>query len=192
MLSQLKRLMVLTLTAIVTTTGAAAEFSASFNSLGGTNWQVEYSILNTNDFQIHEFTVFFGLDITQSIESAIAPGTWDMLVVQPDHQIPSDGYVDGLNPSVGISPNSSLTQIIVSFSSLVQNPAIPQRFEIRDLVSFALLESGFTSVSPVPEANKLICLLLGCLIVAMRVRTAAHSPAERLTRPRWPLAIGRG
>lgn len=137
--------------------GSAAVISFTKTSLGGTQWRYDYSVAATaTDSTIDEFTIFFDPLRYANLILESAPPGWDALIIQPDTQIPADGFFDALALDVGINPGTSLNQFSVSFDFLSTGAPGGQRFDIVDPNNFATLSTGFTTpavVDPPPTSN---------------------------------------
>jgi hypothetical protein len=120
--------------------------------LGGATWRYDYSIGNdTLAGDIEEFTIYFPPDLYANLVGGATPG-WDILVVQPDPQIPDDGFYDGLTLGPGgIAPGATATGFSITFEYLGQGNPGTQAFEVVDPQTFAPLFAGSTVAAAVPH-----------------------------------------
>ena len=73
-------------------------------NLGGTTWEYSYTVENdTLGSDIEEFTIYFDLGLYENLVVVSTPADWDPLVIEPDANIPDDGFYDALALSAGIS-----------------------------------------------------------------------------------------
>lgn len=139
------------------TTGSAAVISFTQTLLGGTQWRYDYSVAATaTDSTIDEFTIFFDPLRYANLVLESAPPSLDALVIQPDTQIPADGFFDVLVLNGGINPGTSLGPFSVSFDFLGTGTPGAQRFDIVDPNTFSTLSTGFTTpavIAPPPTSN---------------------------------------
>lgn len=146
----------------------------SIPSATGNTWEYNYTVNNnTLGFDIEEFTVYFDFGVYENLSIASAPATWDPLVIQPDSfEGTSDpGFYDALALGTAIAPGNSLGIFSVRFDYLGEGTPGSQFFEIVDTSTFAALDSGQTSLVPVPAAFWLFGSgLLGLIGVARRMK----------------------
>lgn len=141
-------------------------------SQGGNNWRYEYSVANDSlEAPILEFTLYFPLDRYANLTVDGGPPGWDPLVVQPDADLPDDGFYDALALGGGIAPGATLAGFGVAFSYLGAGAPASQRFEVIHPVSFATLDAGNTAPVPLPgSAAGLATALLAAAAVRARRR----------------------
>jgi hypothetical protein len=165
---------VLLLQACLAGAAGAATIQYSATNLGGSSW--EYSYLVSNDTlgaPLEEFTVFFEVGLYQNLALTGSPADWDSVVVQPDDQLPDDGYLDSLAQVAGIAVSGSLGGFSVSFDFLGQGTPAAQPFDIVDPDTFAVLESGTTTVVPAPAGLWLAMTGVGMIAARARKRSAS-------------------
>lgn len=124
-------------------------------SLGGNSYQYNYTVINDGSLpssaDVEGFQVFFDYDDYDNLAVVAAPGPWDALVFQPDAGFLLDGVFDALaDPGPGIANGNLLGGFSVSFDWLPGGTPGDQPFEIYDANDFSVLESGNTTLSPVP------------------------------------------
>lgn len=142
----------------------AATISYEITNIVNNRWQYSYSVYNNslaND--IDEFSIFFDVNFFENLTISNVPLNWDPLLIQPDSFLPDDGYFDALALGAGIAPGSTLGGFIIEFDYLFSGPPGNQYFEIRDAISFDLLESGNTVLTgaSIPEPNTVWLALIG-------------------------------
>ncbi len=145
---------------------AAAVITFDATNVGGNTWQYDYEVANDSlGADIEEFSIFFAPGVYENLSVSGTPVGWDSLVVEPDTEIPDDGWLDSLALGAGIAPNSLLAGFSVRFDWLGQGAPGSQDFAIIDPLSFETLESGSTrsAGTPVPEPGTLALLGLGLL-----------------------------
>jgi len=131
----------------------ATTVSYSVASLGGNAWEYSYNVANDSlSNSIEEFSIFFGVNLFNNLQSPQAPATWDPIVIQPDPVLSDDGYYDALNTVIGIAPGETLAGFTVRFDYLGIGTPGSQFFEIIDPTTFSTLDSGMTTVVPLPAA----------------------------------------
>jgi len=140
------------LPAVVTTTHATT-VSYSVASLGGDAWEYSYSVTNDSlSSNIEEFSIFFDVGLFDSLQSPQAPTTWDPIVVQPDPGLPDGGFYDALSAAIGIAPGETLAGFTVRFDYFGAGVPGSQFFQVFDPNDFSILDSGMTTVVPLPAA----------------------------------------
>jgi len=122
-------------------------------NISGNTWEYSYTVNNdTLGIDIDEFTVYFDSGDYTNLSLPSAPGTWDPLAVQPDNFMNNNGFYDALALSGGIAAGISMGGFSVRFDYLGAGTPGSQLFEIVDPSDFSILDSGQTSVIPVPPA----------------------------------------
>ena len=140
------------------------------SNISGSTWEYTYTVSNdTLGLNIDEFTVYFDFGLYQNLAPVSAPATWDPLVVEPDNFLGNDGFYDALALSGGVTPGNSIGSYSVRFDYLGTGTPGSQRFEVVDPTTFDVLDSGLTSLIPVPAAVWLFASgLIGLTVIARR------------------------
>lgn len=148
----------------------AATVTYSTTYISANTWEYTYTVANnTLGANLEEFTIFFDVARYENLAVTGSPVAWDSLVVQPDPFLPDNGFLDSLALVAGIAPGASLSGFAVSFDYLGSGPPGPQPFDIVDPATFATLESGMTTVVPLPAAIWLLLAGLAALGVSGRI-----------------------
>lgn len=176
--------------ALVGVLAASAAMSArattvtyDLNFVSGTTWQYDFSVSNnTLSGDIEELTIYFDLSAFTNLLAVAAPADWDPIVVQPDTNLPQDGFFDWAALAGGVVPGQSLGlfQVTVDFSG-GGAPAGP-RFEVVDPDNFsALLDFGVavSSANPVPEPGTWALLAAAGLAFSLRGRPSRGTLLKR-------------
>ncbi|WP_064042033.1 hypothetical protein [Methylomonas koyamae] len=153
---------------------SAASVSYEITNILGSRWQYNYSVYNNslaND--IEEFLIFFDHNAYANLTVGGTPINWDPLVIQPDALLPDDGYFDVLALGSGIVPGTSLPGFLIEFDYLFSGTPGSQYFEVRDSITFDLLETGNTVLTngSVPEPNSIFLLIIGFVPLFYRIST---------------------
>lgn len=171
------RLTVLALILVLATPAAATTIVYSATSLGGTSWRYDYSVTNDSlGAALAEFTVYFARGSYANLVVAATPPGWDPLVVQPDADLPADGFYDALALAGGIAPEATQDGFAVTFDYLGPGTPGAQAFEVVDPGSFAVLDTGATAPVPLPGAAGLAGAALAAAAVRARRRQARAPP----------------
>lgn len=137
-------------------------------------WTYQYTVSAApSDPAIDEFTIFFNRSLYANLRLVSAPPGWDALVIEPDPELPADGFVDVLTLGAGIAPGSALDGLIVSFDFLGNGQPGAQAFDIVDPISFSTISSGFTrpeETAEVPEPAS-FWLMAPTLLFLLRSRS---------------------
>ena len=143
--------------------GSTASIQYSVSDLGGGTWEYTYAVENDLGFDIDEFTIWFDYTLYKNLAVIASPADWDSIVIEPDTDIPDDGFFDSLFLVSGIVDGASLGGFLVSFDYLGAGTPGSQFFEIVDPDTFDVLDVGFTTVTaiPVPGAAWLLGSALG-------------------------------
>jgi len=127
----------------------AATVNYTATHVGGTTWRYDYVLTNDSLLvDIEEFTIYFAPNLYANLVAGPTAG-WDILVIQPDSQIPDDGFYDGLVMGLsGIAPGGVAAGFSVTFNYLGAGTPGTQPFEVVDPQSFAPILSGSTVAAP--------------------------------------------
>jgi hypothetical protein len=133
------------------------------------------------DFDVnHGFSIYFDRSLYSLLDSATAPGVgdWDLILLQPDAELPADGVFDALaevdDPSTG-----GAFQVQAYFTGM-GDPDLHLPFEVYQLPGGEagpadIVETGITI--PEPSTLALLAFSIAGLAAARR-----RGPAERRTR----------
>lgn len=157
----------------------ATVIDSVYTPLGGSSWIVDLTITHDGfPSSIVNFTVDFP-DFTGLVLVA-SPASWDSLLVQPDPNIPDDGFLDSLarTPADALT-GGSLGGFRVQFSYAGTPGALP--FVISD-VSFTPVFAGTTVVTVVPEPAAALLAALGLAVVGLRVSRSATARSLQETQ----------
>jgi len=148
----------------------AATVSYSAANISANAWTYTYTVANdTLGANLEEFTVFFDLGRYANLVVVTSPADWDSLVAQPDPGVPASGFFDSLALGAGIAPAASLSGFVVSFDYLGSGTPGAQPFDIVNPVTFETLESGTTTVVPLPGTLWLLLTGVASLVSLGRV-----------------------
>lgn len=137
----------------VTATTHATTVSYSVASLGGDTWEYSYRVANDSlGSNIEQFSIFFDGGLFNNLQSPQAPATWDPIIIQPDPGLPDSGFYDALDSVIGIAPGETLAGFTVRFDYFGTGVPGSQFFQVFDPTSFSVLDSGMTTVVPLPAA----------------------------------------
>jgi hypothetical protein len=155
---------------------AAARLDSTATFLGGTNWQIDYALVNNGpSFAFDQFTVYFESGLFSGIAVLGAPAGWDALAIQPDLGLSADGYYDALRLGGQVPASSSSTGFSASFSFLGMGVPQAQRFELVNSIDLSVVYTGLTTpVSAVPEPYSYTLMLAGLAALA-QVRKKART-----------------
>jgi hypothetical protein len=111
----------------------------------------------------HGWSVFFDVGLYDQLAAGAAPNAdWDVLAIQPDAALVSDGLFDALSLA---DPASLADPFDVTFLWRGAGTPGAQRFVLYDAAT-QTLEEGVTT--PVPEPATLAALALGLAALALR------------------------
>jgi hypothetical protein len=122
----------------------AAVITYEVTSLGGNDWRYDYTVENDGSASIEQFTVYFDFGLFSNLAVAASPMDWDSIVVDPDVNIPADGFFDSVALVSGLAPGASLSGFSVTFTFLGSGAPGSQPFDIVDPANFEVLSSGRT------------------------------------------------
>jgi len=145
----------------------ATVISYDTTNITGNRWQYNYTIVNdTLADNIEAFTIYFDVGLYDHLSFISVPTDWDPLTIQPDANLPGDGFFDALALVSGIAPSDLLGGFSISFDWLGQDAPGDQFFEIYD-AGFSVIDSGMTQfVVPinVPEPASILLFFAGWLL----------------------------
>lgn len=143
---------------LLTSLGASATtVTYTTTNVSGNTWQNTYTVANdgTLSIPIEEFTIFFNYTLYANLMLATAPAGWDPLAIDPDTNIPDDGFYDALSlsPADAINPGNALSGFSIQFDYLGTGSPGSQPFDIIDPLTFNTIDQGATTqVIPLPAA----------------------------------------
>lgn len=181
-------LVCVTFLAVFTPSAQAVAIEYAVAPLGGDSWRYDYTITNIGlPATFDELTVYFDVSQYTLLANALAPPGWDLIVVQPDAGIPSNGFYDALS-LFGAPGDATLSGFSVSFTYLGSGTPGAQLFELIDSSDFSLVQSGTTQlpgpVIGVPEPSTLsLMLLAGLLVMVWTLRSQGHVQSRTPARP---------
>lgn len=129
----------------------ASSIGYTVTSLGANQWRYDYTVANDLAAPVSEFSVFFDQALYANLQARSTVPGWDLLTVQPDMAIPASGFYDGLASAGGVADGASAGGFSVSFDYLGTGTPASQPFTFVDPASFAVLASGQTVLSQVPQ-----------------------------------------
>jgi hypothetical protein len=144
-------------------TAQSSPVTYDLTNVGGDVWRYDYSVENVGlSIEISEITVYFDQTLFSDLALVSVPLGWDGLVVQPDPNLPSDGFFDALALAGGIPSGLQLAGFAAS--ARFNGVGIPgnQRFELYD-ADFHILAAGQTT--PIPEPSPLMLMFFGALVL---------------------------
>ena len=158
----------------------AAVITFTSTALGGNLWRNDYIVqTGPQDPPVDEFTIYFSNDLYANLVLDQSVPGWDILVVQPDSVLTSDGFVDLLALNAPLAANDLLSGLSIRFNYLGSGTPPSQAFEIVDPLDFSVISSGMAQPStistPVPAPDTLALVLIGLACSALLYsRDAAH------------------
>lgn len=154
----------------------ATIIQSTSTALGGSLWRYDYVLTNdTLAVPVEGITLFFDHERFGALHSANGPTGWDLLLIQPDQNLPAAGFMDALALSGGILPGAVSASFSVVVDVLGASAPASQQFTIYDPLSFATIDAGTTTSAaiPLPATG----LLIGAGALAMALARRRHRPA---------------
>ncbi len=113
-------------------------------------WQYQYSVSNLQPDAGQGFSIFFDPSLYGDLQSPppSANQGWDLLSIQPDPKLESDGFFDALALLTGASLANPFVLTFVWFGAGLPGP---QRFTVYD-ANFSSIDGGMTTPAP-PEIS---------------------------------------
>lgn len=167
MLMNKPRLILIVLSILIISTiqsANATTIAYDINNISGNTWEYAYTVTNdTLGIDIEEFTIYFGEGLYENLVVGSTPVSWDPIVIDPDSQIPDDGFYDALALTGGITSGASLGGFSVQFDYLGTGTPGVQWFDIVDPDTFFAIDSGITQLVAVPLPATVWLLVSGML-----------------------------
>ena len=152
----------------------AVQIAYGLESLGGTSYRYTYTVTNngTTGGAVQLFDVFFDPDLYDEDSLTIVTpnppsSSWDQIILASGISVPA--AYDALALAGGIPISSSVTGFKVQFLWLGTGAPGAQGFAIFDPDTFDTIETGTTTVVPLPGALLLLGTGLGATLLR-RVR----------------------
>jgi len=157
-------------------TAQAATVTYSLTDRGGQDFTADFTVTNdTLGAPIEEITIYFTVGEFENLFVAASPADWDGIEIQPEPNIPDDGFADWLATGAPLGVDETLSGFSVDFSYLGMGLPGDLFFEIVDPNTFDVLEFGFATrvdVNPVPIPAAF--WLFGAAVVAWRRTQLSH------------------
>lgn len=156
---------------------SAIQFNAidlTDTTLGEDLWSYQYHVDGFTFSPDQGFTVYFNESQYSTLSNPQGGPEWDILLAQPDVNIPAAGFFDALNLSSGMAANFDFSVDVVWLGGLAAPGS--QFFERYELINsgITILETGDTvpSASEVPEPASLSLTATGLIVAIQAIRRA--------------------
>ncbi len=149
---------------------SATDVEATFQQLTTSTWSVSFVVHNDGTVGvIDSLSIYLPVDWATNLALTGTPAGWDVLAIQPDAVLASDGFIDLLSPGVGLglAVGDTFTGLVAQFDWT--GAAAPTAFawSVNDPMTFGVLEDGVTiagaPVAAVPEPSTYALLSVGLL-----------------------------
>jgi hypothetical protein len=179
---------------VMTGAALATTVEATFTQLSGNLWSVTFVVRNDGSIAvIDSLTIYFPVDFASGLSLLGAPARWDVLLVQPDRGLASNGFIDLLSPGQGqgLTSGQSFEQLSAQFTWNGTSVPTTLTWTVNDANSYAVLERGLTvpaqvgtdgqavAVTPVPEPSTYALFLVGALAIAAVSGRRKHYAGNR-------------
>ena len=139
--------------------------------LSGTRWRYDYTVHNdTLGSPLQDFTIYFNENLFTNLANESTQAGWDLLLIQPDTNIPAAGFFDGLAPGGGLAFGALADGFSVSFDYLGTGIPGRQAFSIYETLTWGEIEKGMTGSAAVPLPGTLSLFVLGLAAGAVQRR----------------------
>ncbi len=174
--------------AMSTGMATATEVEATFENQSGNTWSVSFVVRNDGVAVpvklIESLSIYFPVSGASNLTLLTTPADWDVLAIQPDAGLGSDGLLDLLWVGAGAAPaeGESFGGLTAMFDWTGAVAPSALGWSVNDPVSFAVMDQGSTvagtPVSAVPEPSTYVLLATGLVAVgvARRRRREARQP----------------
>ena len=152
---------------------------------GANDWVYSYTVANDGAVPIKEFTIWFDFNLTARLSVVASPSSWDTIAIQPDAQIPADGFMDALSAGSGLALGGVASGWAVGFTYFGLGTPGSQNFSIVDPITFATISTGQTVASAVPEPTQSVLIAIGAtfLLLVVRRRGIVSAPDSGAQNP---------
>jgi hypothetical protein len=168
---------------LAATPARATTVEYHLTALGGSSYRYVYTVTNDGSLggSLGGFDVFF--DPSLILESSLTIVTPAALAVEWNELILGSGVLvpaayDALALAGGIPNGGSASGFAVDFTWIGPGTPGAQAFEIFDPDTFAVLEAGFTTAVPEPNASHLLAMAVVALVLTRR-STGMHATESR-------------
>jgi len=151
-------------------------------SSGEDLWSYRYHLSGTPLGVDEGFSVFFDGSLYSSLSAGNTPSGWDVLVFQPDPNLPSAGIYDALSLTGGLSLSFFEVSFVWHGGATGPGSQFVEFYALDPAGAYGVVSSGVTgAVSQVPEPGSLVLMSGGvtAILVARRRRSSGQSPRSK-------------
>jgi hypothetical protein len=135
-------------------TARAGIIEYDVTNVSGSTWRYDYTVTNnTLASGLSQFTIWFALNLYESLAIVASPASWDSIVAQPDPILPDDGFFDSLSLGLPLALDASASGFSLSFTWLGTGTPGAQAFDFIDAATFEPVESGNTVRRVIPDPD---------------------------------------